>query len=127
VAVWTNADIAELPIDFAPTRTPPASANSASRLAKPTCHVGDPRRCSPTTDVAEDAADQVALDIEELPVVVFASDPPGEFEPGRSTVAIVLHHSSATSAASATPCGDRADSRPPPFRRAIETVAPSAS
>jgi carbon-monoxide dehydrogenase large subunit/6-hydroxypseudooxynicotine dehydrogenase subunit gamma len=26
-------------------------------------------------------------------VVVSASDPPGEFEPGRSTEAIVLHHS----------------------------------
>ena len=33
---------------------------------------------------AQNAAEQVTLEIEELPVVVSASDPPGEFEPGRN-------------------------------------------
>jgi carbon-monoxide dehydrogenase large subunit/6-hydroxypseudooxynicotine dehydrogenase subunit gamma len=43
--------------------------------------------------VAEDAAELVTIELEDLPAVLSASDPPGEFEPGRSTEAIILRHS----------------------------------
>ena len=82
---------------FAPTRTPRASANSASRRWRRTFvrYVGDPIAAVFAEDpyLAEDAADLVTVEIEELPVVMSASDPPGEFEPGRSSEAIVLRHS----------------------------------
>src|SRR3954453_147472 len=98
VAVWTNADIAELPpIDFRGDKSgegirpfrQPALAKTYVR------YVGDPVAAvfAEEAYLAEDAADRVAVEIEELPVVMSASAPPGEFEPGRSTEAIVLRHS----------------------------------
>jgi CO/xanthine dehydrogenase Mo-binding subunit len=98
VAVWTDADIASLsPIDFRADKNAegirefrqPALAKTFVR------YVGDPVAAVFAEDayVAEDAAELVRLELEELPVVVSASDPPGEFEPGRSSEAIVLHHS----------------------------------
>src|SRR5262245_10438125 len=98
VAVWTNADIAELsPIDFRADKNAtgirefrqPALAKTYVR------YIGDPVAAVFADDpyIAEDAAEHVVLEIEELPVVTSASDPPGEFEPGRSSEAIVLHHS----------------------------------
>jgi CO/xanthine dehydrogenase Mo-binding subunit len=98
VAVWTNADIADLsPIDFRADKNAegirefrqPALAKTYVR------YVGDPIAAVFAEDpyLAEDAAELVALEIEELPVVVSSSDPPGEFEPGRSSEAIVLRHS----------------------------------
>src|SRR5207244_2408120 len=97
-AVWTNADIAELsPIDFRADKNAtgirefrqPALAKTYVR------YIGDPVAAVFAEDayVAEDAADLVAVEYEDLPVVVSASDPPGEFEPGRSSEAIVLRHS----------------------------------
>jgi len=98
VAVWTNADIADLsPIDFRADKNAtgirefrqPALARTYVR------YIGDPVAAVFAEEpyLAEDAAEQVAVEIEELPVVMSASDPPGEFEPGRSSEAIVLHHS----------------------------------
>ena len=98
VAVWTNADIADLsPIDFRADKNAtgirefrqPALAKTYVR------YIGDPVAAVFAEDpyVAEDAAEQVAVEIEDLPVVMSASDPPGEFEPGRSSEAIVLQHS----------------------------------
>src|SRR3954447_23017707 len=98
VAVWTNSDIAELsPIDFRADKNAtgirefrqPALAKAFVR------YVGDPVAAVFAEDpyLAEDAAELVNVEIEELPVVTSASDPPGEFEPGRSTEAIILHHS----------------------------------
>ena len=98
VAVWTNADIAELsPIDFRADKNAtgirefrqPALAKTFVR------YIGDPVAAVFAEDayIAEDAADLVAVEIEDLPVVMSASDPPGEFEPGRCTEAIVLRHS----------------------------------
>jgi CO/xanthine dehydrogenase Mo-binding subunit len=98
VAVWTNDDIAELsPIDFRADKNAtgirefrqPALAKTYVR------YIGDPVAAVFAEEpyLAEDAAEQVALEIEDLPVVMSASDPPGEFEPGRSSEAIVLHHS----------------------------------
>src|SRR6185295_3847102 len=78
-AVWTAADIADVPpIDF--------REGPIEKLAPYRQHVfaTDPY-------VAEDAADLVAVDIEELPVVLAADAEPFEFSPGRSSEADVLH------------------------------------
>ncbi len=98
IAVWTNADIAELsPIDF--------RADKSSEALKPyrqpalargrVRYIGDPVAAvfAEHPYLAEDAADLVTVEIEELPVVLCASDPPGEFEPGRSGEAALLRHS----------------------------------
>ena len=98
VAVWTNDDIADLsPIDFRADKNAtgirefrqPALAKTYVR------YIGDPVAAVFAEDpyVAEDAADAVVVEIEELPVVMSASEEPGEFEPGRSSEAIVLHYS----------------------------------
>src|SRR5262245_34137438 len=98
VAVWTNADIAELPpIDFRADKNAtgirefrqPALAKAYVR------YVGDPVAAVFAEDAyfAEDAVELVSVEYEDLPVVLSASDPPGEFEPGRSREAVVLHHS----------------------------------
>jgi carbon-monoxide dehydrogenase large subunit/6-hydroxypseudooxynicotine dehydrogenase subunit gamma len=98
VAVWTNADIADLsPIDF--------RADKSSEALKPfrqpalACgrvrYIGDPVSAvfAENPYLAEDAAELVNVEIEALPVVLSASDPPGEFEPGRSGEAALLRHS----------------------------------
>ncbi len=98
VAVWTNDDIADLsPIDFRADK----SAEGIREFRQPALarrfvrYIGDPVAAvfAEGPYIAEDAAEQVAVEIEELPVVMSASDPPGEFEPGRSSEAIVLRHS----------------------------------
>ncbi len=98
VAVWTNADIADLsPIDF--------RADKSSEALKPfrqpalardrVRYIGDPVAAvfAANPYLAEDAAELVEVAIEPLPVVLSASDPPGEFEPGRSGEAALLRHS----------------------------------
>ncbi len=95
VAVWTNTDIADLPpIDFRADKSAagikpfrqPALARGFVR------YIGEPVAAVFAEDpyLAEDAADLVSVELEELPVILSASDPPGEFEPGCSTEAIVL-------------------------------------
>ena len=75
----------------------PASANSASRRwRRRSCATSAirSRRCSPRIPISPRTPPSWStVEIEELPVVMSASDPPGEFEPGRSSEAIVLHHS----------------------------------
>jgi CO/xanthine dehydrogenase Mo-binding subunit len=97
-AVWTNADIAKLsPIDFRADK----SAEGIREFRQPALaktyvrYVGDPVAAVFAEDpyVAEDAAELVTIELEELPAVLSASDPPGEFEPGRSSEAIILRHS----------------------------------
>jgi CO/xanthine dehydrogenase Mo-binding subunit len=98
VAVWTSADIADLPpIDFRADKNAtgirefrqPALARTYVR------YIGDPVAAVFAEDpyTAEDAAEHVTVEIEDLPVVMTASQPPGEFEPGRSSEAIVLQNS----------------------------------
>ena len=125
-AVWTNADIADLsPIDFRADKNAtgirefrqPALAKTYVR------YIGDPVAAVFAEDpyVAEDAAELVTVEIEELPAVISASDPPGEFEPGRSTEAIMLHHSygDIDAAFRNAACGDRdRSSDRPALRRA---------
>src|SRR5205823_1799458 len=87
VAVWTNDDIADLsPIDF--------RADKSSEALKPfrqpalargrVRYIGDPVAAVFAEDpyLAEDAAELVNVEFEELPIVLSASDLPGEFEPG---------------------------------------------
>jgi aerobic carbon-monoxide dehydrogenase large subunit len=95
VAVWTSADIPEIPpIDFregpieklAPYRQPVLATGKVR-------YVGDPVAAVFAEDayLAEDAADLVVMEIEELPPLMSAKLEPGDFTPGRNTEADVLH------------------------------------
>ncbi len=97
-AVWTSDDIPELgPVDF--------RADRASEILKPyrqpvlakgrVRYVGDPVVAIFAEDayLAEDAAQEVIIEVEELPVITSADADPGEFEPGRTTEAAFLTHS----------------------------------
>ncbi|MBO6784141.1 MAG: xanthine dehydrogenase family protein [Alphaproteobacteria bacterium] len=89
-AVWTGADVADIPpIDLRP-------GSALQDLEKCRQHilvqeivryVGDPVAAVFADDPhrAEDAAELVWAEIEELPPVVGLMDPPGEFAPGVST------------------------------------------
>jgi len=94
IAVWTADDIPEVPpIDFREGRIPPLEPFRQPVLAKGRVrYVGEPVAVvfAETAYVAEDAADLVDIDIRELPVLVHADAPPGEFEPGRSTEATIV-------------------------------------
>ncbi|HXQ49920.1 MAG TPA: xanthine dehydrogenase family protein molybdopterin-binding subunit [Stellaceae bacterium] len=93
-AVWTAADIPEVPlIDFregsierlAPYRQPVLAQGRVRYVGEPVAVVfaDDAYR-------AEDAADLVAIEIEPLPPLMSADAAPGEFEPGRSTTAEIV-------------------------------------
>ena len=95
VAVWTATDIADIgPIDFregpieklAPYRQPVLATEQVR-------YVGDPVAAVFAEDpyIAEDAADLVTMEIEELPVLLAADGELGEFAPGRNTEATILH------------------------------------
>jgi carbon-monoxide dehydrogenase large subunit/6-hydroxypseudooxynicotine dehydrogenase subunit gamma len=97
VAVWTIEDIAELPpIDF---RDPSAAALKPYRqpvLARGRVrYVGDPVAAVFAEDpyVAEDAAELVTVEVAELPALMAADGALGEFEDGRNSEPLVLHHS----------------------------------
>ena len=94
VAIWTAADIADAqPIHFRDETAPALAIYRQHLLAQDRVrYVGDPVAAVFATDayVAEDAADLVTVDVEELPVNLTAHGPPSEFSPGHSTEAIVL-------------------------------------
>jgi aerobic carbon-monoxide dehydrogenase large subunit len=94
VAVWTAADIADVPpIDFregpieklAPYRQPVLATGKVRYVGEPVAAVfaEDPY-------LAEDAAELVSIEIEELPALLDARAEPGEFAPGRDTEADLL-------------------------------------
>jgi aerobic carbon-monoxide dehydrogenase large subunit len=89
VAVWTAADIADIPpIDFREGRIEKLEPYRQPVLATGRVRfVGDPVAAVFAEDpyVAEDAADLVGMEIEELPPVLDASAPPSEFSSGRNT------------------------------------------
>src|SRR5580700_7983352 len=93
-AIWTAADVADMPpIDFRLTRIEGLDPYRQPILATDCVrYVGEPVAAVFATDpyLAEDAADLVALEIEELPVLLAADAPAGEFEPGRSTEAAII-------------------------------------
>src|SRR5947207_3316882 len=88
-AVWTFADVADIPpIDFRLTRIEGLAPYRQPILAKERVrYVGEPVAAVFAADpyLAEDAADLVAIEIAELPVILDAAAAPGEFEDGRST------------------------------------------
>jgi aerobic carbon-monoxide dehydrogenase large subunit len=88
-AMWTAADVADIPpIDFRLSRIeglePYRQRLFATGFVR---YVGEPVAAVFADDpyLAEDAAELVTLDVEELPAILHADDEPGEFEPGRST------------------------------------------
>src|SRR5580700_4439779 len=89
VAVWTAADIADVPpIDFREGRIEKLEPYRQPVLATERVrYVGEPVAAVFATSpyVAEDAADLVAIDTEELPVLLDADAAPGEFSAGHST------------------------------------------
>ena len=88
-AVWTAADVADIPpIDFRLTRIEGLAPYRQRLLASGFVrYVGEPVAAVFASDpyLAEDAAELVLLDVEELPVILRADAEIGEFEPGRST------------------------------------------
>ena len=94
VAVWTSADIVDLPpIDFREGRIPALEPWRQPVLAREKVrYVGEPVAAVFAHDpyAAEDAADLVTMEIEELPVLLAADAEPGEFVPGRNTEVAVF-------------------------------------
>ena len=97
VALWTAADIKDLPpIDF---RDPAAEALKPYRqpaLARGVVrYVGEPVAAIFATDpyVAEDAAALVMVEVAELPPLMSARDAPGPFAAGLSTEPVILRNS----------------------------------
>jgi CO/xanthine dehydrogenase Mo-binding subunit len=94
ITVWTSADVVEIPpIDFRLTRIEGLAPYRQPILARERVrYVGEPVAAVFATDpyVAEDAADLVAIEVDDLPPVLDASAAPGEFEAGRSTEAAVV-------------------------------------
>ncbi len=94
VAVWTAADIAHLPpIDFREGRIPAFEPYRQPVLATDKVrYVGEPVAAIFARDayIAEDAADLVAIEIDELPVLLAADAEPGEFSPGRNTEVSII-------------------------------------
>jgi CO/xanthine dehydrogenase Mo-binding subunit len=93
-AVWTAEDVADIPpIDFRLTKIAGLDAYRQRVLAGGRVrYVGDPVAAVFADDpyLAEDAADRVVLEVEELPVLLRADREPGEFETGRSTEAGIV-------------------------------------
>ena len=93
-AVWTAADITDIPpIGFREGRIERLEPFRQPVLTKDRVrYVGEPIAAVFADDqyLAEDAAELVIADIEELPPLLAADEPPREFEPGRSTEAEIV-------------------------------------
>ncbi len=89
VAVWTAADVATIPpIDFRLTRIEGLDPYRQPILATDRVrYVGEPVAVVFADDpyLAEDAADLIAIEVQELPPLLEADTPPGEFGSGHST------------------------------------------
>ncbi|MFL5051863.1 MAG: xanthine dehydrogenase family protein molybdopterin-binding subunit [Xanthobacteraceae bacterium] len=94
-AVWTAADIADVPpVDFREGRIEKLEPYRQPVLAPDRVrYVGEPVAAVFAEDpyVAEDAADLVDIEVEELPVALAAEVAPCEFSPGRTSEADLLH------------------------------------
>ena len=94
IAIWTHADIADLPpIDF---RDPAAEALKPYRqpllAIDRVRYVGEPVAAvfAESAAIAEDAAELVAVEVAELPPQLETTGPAPEFAPGVSAEALVL-------------------------------------
>jgi carbon-monoxide dehydrogenase large subunit/6-hydroxypseudooxynicotine dehydrogenase subunit gamma len=94
VAVWTIDDIADLPpIDFRDDRVEPLIPYRQPLLARSRVrYVGEPVAVvfADNPYQAEDAAEQVMLEIEALAPVLSTDGAPGEFEEGLTTEPMVI-------------------------------------
>ena len=94
VAVWTAADIADVPpMDFREGPIPAFEPYRQPVLARERVrYVGEPVAAVFAHDpyIAEDAADLVAMEIDELPVILTADAAPGEFSYGRNTEVSII-------------------------------------
>ena len=94
-AVWTAADIPEIPpVDFREGSIPALDPYRQPVLATGRVrYVGEPVAVVFAEDayLAEDAAERVRVEIEELPVTMAADGDPGEFEAGLDTEAAVVN------------------------------------
>src|SRR5262245_17473992 len=93
-AVWTASDIADVPpVDFregpieklAPYRQPVLATDRVRYVGEPVAAI-----FAEDAYVAEDGAGLVAIKVEALPVVLAATDEPGEFSLGRGNEAELL-------------------------------------
>ena len=93
-AVWTADDIADVPpVDFREGSIPALDPYRQPVLAKGHVrYVGDPVVAVFAQDpyVAEDAAELIAIEIDELPPLMDAQAEPVEFSPGHSSEAAVI-------------------------------------
>jgi aerobic carbon-monoxide dehydrogenase large subunit len=93
-AVWTAVDTRDIPpIDIRLTRAPGLEGYRQSVLASEEVrYVGEPIAAVFAEDayLAEDAADLITVEVEDLPVVLAAEAEPREFLPGLSTEATCL-------------------------------------
>jgi carbon-monoxide dehydrogenase large subunit len=93
-AAWSFADVAQIPpIDFRLTRIESLAAYRQTILARDRVrYVGDPVAVVFCEDpyLAEDAAEQVVVEVEELPVMLHADAEPGEFAEGLSSEAAII-------------------------------------
>ena len=94
VAVWTSDDIQDIPpIDFREGSDPTLALFRQYPLARELVrYVGDPVAAVFAKDpyTAEDAAELVNLEIEPLPVLINADDPPQDFKGQAKTEAAVV-------------------------------------
>jgi CO/xanthine dehydrogenase Mo-binding subunit len=85
-AVWSAADVADIPpIDIRLTKVEGLAPYRQHVLARDRVrYVGEPVAVVFAADayVAEDAADLVAVEIDELPTIMSVEEEPGEFSPG---------------------------------------------
>jgi CO/xanthine dehydrogenase Mo-binding subunit len=99
-AVWTADDVAALPpIDVRLTNIKGLAPYRQYVLARDKVrYVGEPVAVVFASDAytAEDAADLVTIDIEELPAVLDAAGDTGEFAPGLATEVVVSRKATAT-------------------------------
>jgi carbon-monoxide dehydrogenase large subunit len=97
VAVWTYDDVADIPpIDFRLTKLEGLMPYRQTILAqKRVRYVGEPVAVVFATDayLAEDAADLVTVEVEELPAIVDARSALGEFDDNRSTEPAIVEKS----------------------------------
>ncbi|MBT5050479.1 MAG: xanthine dehydrogenase family protein molybdopterin-binding subunit [Rhodospirillaceae bacterium] len=97
VAVWTSDDIEDVPpIDFREGSNPALALFRQYALARERVrYVGDPVAAVFAEDayVAEDAAELVEIEIDELPVLINADDPPQDFKEGYTTEAALVEQS----------------------------------
>src|SRR5215472_14477342 len=99
VAVWTARNIADLPpIGLRGGLGTPTDVARLTPYLQPVLarervrYIGEPVAAVFAEDpyLAEDAADLVDVRVEELPVLLAAEDPPGEFVPGHGTEADII-------------------------------------